>query len=36
MLPDTLKAEVEKYAPITLSDGEFRIPGRVVGLLRKF
>jgi repressor LexA len=32
----TLKAENEKYLPITLSEGEFRIAGRVVGLLRKF
>jgi repressor LexA len=32
----TLKAENEKYAPITLSAGEFRIVGRVVGLMRKF
>jgi repressor LexA len=32
----TLKAENEKYAPIIVSDGEFRIAGRVVGLLRKF
>jgi repressor LexA len=32
----TLKAENENYAPITVSDGEFRIVGRVVGLLRKF
>jgi len=32
----TLKAENEKYAPITVSAGEFRIAGRVVGLLRKF
>ncbi len=32
----TLKPENEKYAPITLSAGEFRIAGRVVGLLRKF
>ena len=32
----TLKAENEKYAPITVSQGEFRIAGRVVGLLRKF
>jgi repressor LexA len=32
----TLKAENEKYAPITVSKGEFRIAGRVVGLLRKF
>ncbi|HEX7230482.1 MAG TPA: transcriptional repressor LexA [Candidatus Binatia bacterium] len=32
----TLKAENEKYAPITVSAGEFRIAGRVIGLLRKF
>jgi len=32
----TLKAENEKYPPITVSEGEFRIAGRVVGLLRKF
>jgi repressor LexA len=32
----TLKAENEKYAPITVSGGEFRIVGRVVGLQRKF
>lgn len=32
----TLRAENEKYAPITLTEGEFRIVGRVVGLLRKF
>jgi repressor LexA len=32
----TLKAENEKYAPITVSSGEFRIVGRIVGLLRKF
>jgi len=32
----TLKAENEKYAPIVLSAGEFRILGRVVGLIRKF
>jgi len=32
----TLKAENEKYTPITVSEGEFRIAGRVVGLLRKF
>jgi len=32
----TLKAENEKYAPIIVSEGEFRIAGRVVGLLRKF
>ncbi len=32
----TLKAENENYAPIVLSAGEFRIVGRVVGLMRKF
>jgi repressor LexA len=32
----TLKAENENYPPITVSAGEFRIAGRVVGLLRKF
>jgi repressor LexA len=32
----TLKAENENYAPIKLSAGEFRIAGRVIGLLRKF
>ncbi len=32
----TLKAENEKYPPIKVSEGEFRIVGRVVGLLRKF
>jgi repressor LexA len=32
----TLKAENEKYPPITVSEGEFRIAGRIVGLLRKF
>jgi len=32
----TLKAENEKYPPITVSEGEFRIAGKVVGLLRKF
>jgi repressor LexA len=32
----TLKAENEKYAPITVSEGEFRIAGKVAGLLRKF
>ena len=32
----TLKAENEKYLPIVVSEGEFRIAGRVVGLLRKF
>jgi repressor LexA len=32
----TLKAENEKYPPIVLSEGEFRVVGRVIGLLRKF
>jgi repressor LexA len=32
----TLKAENDNYAPIKLSAGEFRIAGRVIGLLRKF
>ena len=32
----TLKAENEKYPPIKVSEGEFRIAGKVVGLLRKF
>jgi repressor LexA len=32
----TLKAENEKYAPITVSQGEFRVLGKVVGLMRKF
>ncbi|MSP36881.1 MAG: transcriptional repressor LexA [Deltaproteobacteria bacterium] len=32
----TLKAENEKYPPITVSQGEFRIAGKIVGLLRKF
>jgi repressor LexA len=32
----TLKAENENYAPITVSGGEFRILGRLVGLIRKF
>jgi len=32
----TLKAEHEKYAPITVSQGEFRVLGKVVGLMRKF
>jgi repressor LexA len=32
----TLKAENERYPPITVSDGDFRIAGRVVGLMRKF
>ena len=32
----TLKAENEKYAPITVSAGEFRVLGKVIGLMRKF
>jgi repressor LexA len=32
----TLKAENEKYSPITVFEGEFRIAGKIVGLLRKF
>ena len=32
----TLKAENEKYEAITVSQGDFRIVGRVVGLMRKF
>ena len=32
----TLKAENDKYRPITVSEGEFRIAGKIVGLLRKF
>ena len=32
----TLKAENDQYTPITVSEGEFRIAGKVVGLLRKF
>jgi len=32
----TLKAENEKYAPIAVAAGEFRILGKVVGLMRKF
>ena len=32
----TLKAENEKYRPITVSEGEFRIAGKIIGLLRKF
>jgi repressor LexA len=32
----TLKAENDEYPPITVSEGEFRIAGRVVGLMRKF
>ena len=32
----TLRAENENYAPITVSGGDFRIVGRIVGLMRKF
>lgn len=32
----TLKAENKNYPPITVSRGEFRILGKVVGLVRKF
>jgi repressor LexA len=32
----TLKAENEKYSPIILSKGEFRIVGKIIGLIRKF
>jgi len=32
----TLKAENKNYAPIIVTHGEFRIVGRVVGLMRKF
>ena len=32
----TLKPENEQYAPMILSRGEFRIVGRVIGLIRKF
>src|SRR6266545_3552735 len=32
----TLKAENENYVPITVSGGDFRILGRIVGLMRKF
>ena len=32
----TLKAENEKYPPITVSAGVFRVLGKVVGLMRKF
>ncbi len=32
----TLKAENEKYAPMIVTDGELRIVGKIVGLLRKF
>jgi repressor LexA len=31
----TLKAENEKYAPILILRGEFRIAGKVVGIMRK-
>jgi repressor LexA len=32
----TLRAENEKYAPIIVSAGEFRVLGKVIGLMRKF
>jgi len=32
----TLKAEKDQYAPIVVAEGEFRIAGKIVGLLRKF
>ena len=32
----TLKAENQKYPLITVSQGEFRVLGKVVGLMRKF
>ena len=32
----TLKAENDQYAPIVVAEGEFRIAGKIVGLLRKF
>ena len=32
----TLRPENEKYPPITVAQGEFRIVGRVIGLQRKF
>ncbi len=32
----TLQAENKNYAPMTISRGEFRIAGKVVGILRKF
>jgi len=32
----TLKAENEKYAPLVIAEGEFRIAGKIVGLIRKF
>jgi repressor LexA len=32
----TLKAENDQYTPITVSEGEFRIAGKIIGLLRKF
>lgn len=31
-----LRAENEKYAPVVVADGEFRIAGKIVALLRKF
>ncbi|HWP59259.1 MAG TPA: transcriptional repressor LexA [Candidatus Acidoferrales bacterium] len=32
----TLKAENKNYAPITVSEGDFSIVGKMVGLIRKF
>jgi SOS-response transcriptional repressor LexA len=32
----TLRAENDQYTPITVSEGEFRIAGKIIGLLRKF
>ena len=32
----TLKAENDQYAPIVVAEGEFRIAGKIVGLVRKF
>jgi SOS-response transcriptional repressor LexA len=32
----TLKPENDQYTPITVSEGEFRIAGKIIGLLRKF
>jgi repressor LexA len=32
----TLKAENQKYQPIMVTQGDFRIVGRIVGLMRKF
>jgi repressor LexA len=32
----TLKAENDNYKPITVARGDFRIVGRIVGLVRKF